>query len=224
MESTVAVKFSAVALLSLAALPALADQRITCESRNNHYQRCSINQPGYVTLERNLSSSTCRKGRNWDYDRREIWVDDGCRGEFLVHTYGNTHSESHHSDNHDAKVAAGVLVGAAILGAMVHNANKDDAQYRDDNYQGGRHTSYVPSWMVGTFQGYNPMYDAEIRMTVQSDGQVTAVSGNQTLRGWINSGQLHVQDAVFTISQSKNGFTTSQVGDSRNQVHYFRTQ
>ncbi len=227
--------------LALAAFStgALADYRVTCESRDNRYRTCPLEQAGYVTLERRLSNSGCVKGRDWDYDRREVWVDDGCRAEFEVHTYGSSRygsssgsrdhdsRSSHHDDrnsNHDAKVAAGVLLGAAILGAMAHNANKDDQRYRDPDYQGARHASYVPSWMVGTFNGYNPVYDVNVRMTVQSDGRVTALADGQTLNGWINGGQLHVGSEVFTINQSHDGFVTSQVGDHHNQVRYVRTR
>ncbi|RYE74638.1 MAG: DUF3011 domain-containing protein, partial [Oxalobacteraceae bacterium] len=187
---------------------ALADYDVTCESNDNQHQTCRLNQgSGYVTLDRNLSKADCRQGRNWDYDRREVWVDDGCRASFKVHTYGSD-NRSGRSDNHDAKVAAGVLVGAAILGAMAHHADKDDEKYRDDKYYGGRHSSYVPDWMVGTFVGYNPTYDASIRMTIGDDGQMSAVTNAQSLRGWINNGDLHVGDEVFTINRSGDGFVT----------------
>ncbi|KAB8198140.1 DUF3011 domain-containing protein [Lysobacter maris] len=210
---------------------ALADYRVTCESRDNRYQRCPLNQPGYVTMHRQLSNARCRKGRDWDYDRREVWVDDGCRAEFNVATYGHEHrrgsshgGSSRHDDHKDAKVAAGVLVGAAVLGALIHNANKHDAKYDDEGYQGARHNSYVPAWMVGTFTGYNPIHNASIRMTISRDGEMTAVADGQTLRGWVNGGELHVGSEVFTISQSRDGFVTSQVGDRHNQVHYHRTR
>nr|WP_298131212.1 DUF3011 domain-containing protein [uncultured Pseudoxanthomonas sp.] len=199
---------------------AFADDMITCESRNNQHQTCRINQSGYVTLDRQISRDSCQQGRNWDYNRREIWVDDGCRATFRVHTSG--HDGGGHDSNHDAKVVAGVLVGAAILGAMAHHADNDDDKYRDDNYHGSRHSSYVPDWMEGTFNGYNPTYGASIRMTINEDGQMTAVTNGRTLRGWVNNGELHIGNDVFTINRSGNGFVTSQVGDSYNQVRYSR--
>ena len=36
----------------------------------------------------------------------------------------------------------------------------------DDTYQGARHTSYVPGWMIGEFEGYNPTFNADIRMRI----------------------------------------------------------
>ena len=95
---------------------ALADYNITCESKGNRHNSCRLNQAGYVTLSRQLSGSSCRQGRDWDYDRREIWVDDGCRAEFKVHTYGNSGGSSSSSNT---ATAAGVIVGAALLGALI---------------------------------------------------------------------------------------------------------
>lgn len=210
-------------LLAAVLSDARADDFVTCESRDNRYQSCPLPRAGYVTLDRKLSGADCRQGRSWDYDRREIWVDDGCRGSFRVHDGGARHDDDDH-DNHDAKVAAGVLVGAAILGALVHNANKQDDRYSDDNYQGARHTSYVPSWMTGEFEGYNPIYGADIRMRIDNDGRMSAQARGQNLSGWVNGGQLNVGGSVFDVSQSRDGFVTTEVGDRQNEVRYRRVR
>jgi hypothetical protein len=201
---------------------ARADDVVTCESRNNRYQSCTLPRAGYVSLERTLSGSDCRQGRSWDYDRRQVWVDDGCRATFRVHDGGSRDDD--HGDNHDAKVAAGVLIGAAILGALVHNANKQDDRYDDDTYQGPRHSSYVPGWMVGEFEGYNPIYGADIRMRIDSDGRMSAQARGQNLSGWVNGGQLNVGSSVFDINQSRDGFVTTKVGDRQNEVRYRRVR
>jgi hypothetical protein len=217
-------------------MQARADYSVTCESRNNSYQRCPISQAGYVTLKRNLSKSNCVKGRNWDFDRREIWVDDGCRAQFNVATssysyrgdnYGN--NNSNHSGSSDGAKVAGALVGLAVLGAIVNNSqHKNDTRYRDDNYYGSRHSSYVPGWMQGSFEGYNPQYGATINLRVDSDGQVSgdadSRAGTARINGWISNEELHVGDSVFTINQTRDGFTTSEVGDHYNQVHYRRVR
>ncbi|HFB0255845.1 TPA: DUF3011 domain-containing protein [Neisseria gonorrhoeae] len=197
---------------------ARADDYVTCESRNDRYQSCSITTAGYVTLDRQLSSTSCTQGRTWDYNRREIWVDDGCRATFRVHTS----SSGHHGDDHDAKVAAGVLIGAAILGAIAHNANKKDDKYDDDRYQGARHSSYVPSWMIGTFEGYNAVYDRDVTLTITADGRATARTRDQTVDGWINDGRLNVGNTAFDIDPSRDGLVTTQVGDRQNEVRYRR--
>ena len=196
------------------------DDYVTCESRNDRYQSCPISTSAYVTLDRQLSSTSCVQGRSWDYNRREIWVDDGCRATFRVHTS----SSGHHEGNKDAKVAAGVLIGAAILGAIAANADKKDDKYDDDRYQGPRHTSYVPGWMIGTFEGYNPMYNSDVTLTIDSDGRARARSGGQTVNGWINDGRLNVGNTTFDIDQSRDGLVTSQVGDRHNEVRYRRVR
>ena len=201
---------------------ARADDVVTCESRNNRYQSCTLPRAGYVSLERTLSGAECRQGRSWDYDRRQVWVDDGCRATFRVHDGGSRDDD--HGDNHDAKVAAGVLIGAAILGAIAHNANKHDDRYDDDRYQGARHSSYVPSWMVGRFEGYNAVYDRDVTLTVSADGRATARTRDQTVSGWINDGRLNVGNTSFDIDQSRDGLVTTQVGDRHNEVRYRRVR
>lgn len=209
-----------LASATLIGFKAMADDYVTCESRNDRYQSCRISTAGYVTLDRQLSSTACRQGRTWDYNRREIWVDDGCRAQFRVHTS----SSGHHDSDHDAKVAAGVLVGAAILGAIAANHEKNEQKYDDSAYQGPRHSSYVPGWMVGTFEGYNPMYNADVTLMIESNGRATGRSRGQTINGWINDGRLNVGDTVFDIDQSRDGLVTSQVGDRQNEVRYRRVR
>jgi hypothetical protein len=198
-----------------------ADETVTCASENNQRQHCATSTHGYVTMTRQLSSSPCRQGQTWDYDRRGIWVDDGCRAEFRVESSDGDSKDS----NKNAKVAAGVLVGAAILGALISNKDHDDAyKYKDDKYYGSQHTSYVPGWMVGTFHGYNPMYGADVVMTIREDGRVTADSNGQAITGYINDERLHAGNAIFNISRTRDGFVTSQEGERHNEVVYRRTR
>jgi Protein of unknown function (DUF3011) len=226
-KTMIATCTSLLALGSLSwPMQARADYTVNCESRNNSYQRCPISQAGYVRLSRNLSRSDCVKGRNWDFDRREIWVDDGCRAQFTVSTssYSN-----HGGGSSDGAKVAGALVGLAVLGAIVNNnQHKNDTRYRDDSYQGSRHSSYVPGWMVGTFEGYNPQYGASITLTIDNDGQARASTrgrdGSDRFDGWITNQELHFGESVFDVNQTRDGFTTSEVGDHYNQVHYRRVR
>jgi hypothetical protein len=72
--------FSCLAVYS----PAFADQTVRCESENFTYKRCPVETGGEVRLVRQLSDAACRRGDTWGYDRRGIWVDEGCAGEFQV--------------------------------------------------------------------------------------------------------------------------------------------
>ena len=212
----------AAALALLMTTPALADYTIRCGSDGNRYRTCRLNEPGYVSIERKISGASCDKGRSWDFNRREIWVDNGCEADFRVETQGP--SQSGGTDNSRAAAAAvGVLAGAVILGALAHNKDHvDDEKYRDENYQGSRHTSYVPQWMVGHFSGYNPMYGADVKMRINEDGRVVAHARGEEIRGYINDERLHVGNTVFRIDQTREGFVTHQVGDRHNEVRYRR--
>ncbi len=197
-----------------------ADYTVRCGSVGGHHNTCRLSQPGYVTLARKISGASCDQGRSWDYDRREIWVDRGCEADFRVDTYDDSSSGTR-----DAAKVVGAVAAIAILGALAANKdNVDDARYRDDNYYGPRHTSYVPGWMVGTFRGYNPQYGVDVEMRIDSDGRMTARTGGQTLRGWVNDRELHVGGAVFSIDQTREGFITAQRGERFNEVRYRRVQ
>ena len=59
---------------------------VRCESYNSQYAECQFCANGVVRLGRQLSESACIQGRTWDYDgaRGRIWVDRGCRAEFVI--------------------------------------------------------------------------------------------------------------------------------------------
>jgi hypothetical protein len=58
--------------------------RVTCESSDNRREYCRTNTSGGVRLVDRLSKSSCELGRDWDWDRDGIWVDNGCRAVFEV--------------------------------------------------------------------------------------------------------------------------------------------
>lgn len=75
------------ALLATATRPARAqqqDQVITCASEDGHRHYCDADTRGGVSLGRQHSESPCVQGRSWGYDRRGIWVDRGCRADFVL--------------------------------------------------------------------------------------------------------------------------------------------
>lgn len=211
--------FTLTSLIMLTSPLATADEVVTCKSNGYKYTRCSTIKAGYVTLKKQLSSTSCQQGRTWDYDRRGIWVDDGCKGEFLVETYGNGNK----SNSSDAKAAAGLLIGAILLGALTSSSDvEDEYKYKDDDYYGSRHTSYVPDWMVGKFEGYNADYGKNVSLTIKSNGKVKARSSGQNASGWINDERLHIGGVVFDIEKNRRGFITSQKGVPHNEVIYRR--
>lgn len=59
------------------------NNRVLCESINSRHTTCPIPLGAKVQLTRQLSRSSCNN--NWGYNRREIWVSNGCRAEFSVY-------------------------------------------------------------------------------------------------------------------------------------------
>jgi hypothetical protein len=55
---------------------------VLCESRDFRRSYCPIGRAHDVRLVRQTSNSPCTQGRTWGYDGRQIWVDQGCAGEF----------------------------------------------------------------------------------------------------------------------------------------------
>ena len=58
---------------------------LTCSSNRGDRVYCEVETRGRrVDMVRQISGSPCRLGETWGYDRRGIWVDRGCRAEFVV--------------------------------------------------------------------------------------------------------------------------------------------
>jgi len=57
---------------------------ITCSSTNGRRATCGADTSRGVTMLRELGGSRCEEGFSWGYNRREIWVDRGCRAEFAL--------------------------------------------------------------------------------------------------------------------------------------------
>jgi len=199
MKSVITITVSAILLAAATfSSPVMADQTIKCKSEHFDYRKCRIDTHGYVRLSRQLSKTNCRQGQNWDFDRRGIWVDDGCAAEFVVESRA--------------------LIAAA---ASSSNHDKHD-RYRDDNYGHGGHSSYVPGWMVGDFSGYNLQYGSEVEMHISSDGRVRARVNGASLNAYVNDQRLYVGNSEFYINRAGDGFNTVQVDDRSNKVHYSR--
>ncbi|HZR82802.1 MAG TPA: DUF3011 domain-containing protein [Candidatus Binatia bacterium] len=58
---------------------------VNCTSRDYSYNHCDIPMWGRrVSIRRQLSRQTCRRGDNWGVDWSGIWVDRGCSAIFWV--------------------------------------------------------------------------------------------------------------------------------------------
>ena len=60
-------------------------QTFACNSDNMRRHSCYVEtRGGEVRLVRQLSDAACTKGYSWGTNRRGIWVDHGCRADFVV--------------------------------------------------------------------------------------------------------------------------------------------
>ncbi|MEO8727323.1 MAG: DUF3011 domain-containing protein [Acidobacteriaceae bacterium] len=59
-------------------------QQINCSSESGGRKTCNIDTRGGVQMIRQRSGSPCIQGRTWGYNRNSIWVDKGCRADFIV--------------------------------------------------------------------------------------------------------------------------------------------
>lgn len=72
--------------LSMLALPQAfaAEQHITCGSINYGYNYCRIRTDGRARIAHQISHKPCINGDSWGYDNMGVWVDKGCRADFVV--------------------------------------------------------------------------------------------------------------------------------------------
>lgn len=60
------------------------EQRVRCESKNGRRANCDADLHGYRLVDvKEISHTDCDVGRNFGYDDRGVWVERGCRGEFV---------------------------------------------------------------------------------------------------------------------------------------------
>jgi len=64
-------------------------QAVTCSSDDGDRHYCNIDTSRGVQLTRQISGSPCIQNSTWGFDNRGVWVDRGCRAEFLAGGYSN---------------------------------------------------------------------------------------------------------------------------------------
>ena len=75
--------FNALLIVLAVAAIAAADTTIRCESEGGRHE-CRFYGPADVGLSRQLSHTACVEGRSWGVSGNHIWVDRGCRADFLI--------------------------------------------------------------------------------------------------------------------------------------------
>ena len=61
-------------------------QTFKCESVDGYPRFCRLPfQASRIDMRRQLSSTRCEQGYNWGWQRDGVWVERGCRAEFIVY-------------------------------------------------------------------------------------------------------------------------------------------
>jgi hypothetical protein len=60
-------------------------QSLRCESQDGRWHHCDAWIRRGARLVRTVSGAPCIQGQSWGWDRSGIWVDRGCRADFLVY-------------------------------------------------------------------------------------------------------------------------------------------
>lgn len=67
-----------------------AQKSVKCESHDGKRNTCDADLRGYRIQDvREISRTDCDIGRNFGYDDRGVWVDEGCRAQFLFTRVGD---------------------------------------------------------------------------------------------------------------------------------------
>jgi len=80
----------AAAFATSSSAPAHAQQgygpppKVTCSSNNGKRNYCNVGGSYDVRHVRQISGSPCIQGSTWGVDRGGLWVDRGCRAEFII--------------------------------------------------------------------------------------------------------------------------------------------
>lgn len=180
-------------------------RRIVCESKDYRYEYCRIPTQGRVRLKEKISHSPCIEGQTWGYDRRGIWVDEGCSGVFVVER-GRRGDNDRNDEDKD---------GLAGLGEALANLDKssDENQHSRDN---------VPDWAIGTFRGYNPVYNTDVELTITPEGKAFGFANGVRREGYYRNNQLRFGNTTFYLERERNGFLATRAGNSRHQVRYYQ--
>jgi hypothetical protein len=73
-------------------------QSLYCASDDGGRNFCQVDARGGVRLVKQRSGAACQEGYSWGADDRGIWVDHGCRADFVARGRGQASDEGHHQE------------------------------------------------------------------------------------------------------------------------------
>lgn len=186
------------------------EQTISCNSDNGRYNFCRADTDGHVELIRqHHRSSNCDEGRDWGSNNGGVWVNHGCRAEFRV---GENHDD--HKNNHPRTKAIAIgaaAIGALALGAMLLKNNQNGAAAQNE-----------VSWGIGSFTGYDATERSNVDLDIAENGSLTGHAGNNNFSGSFDGQYLQAGRHQFSVMQSGDGFTATDVQNPNHRVSFHR--
>lgn len=162
--------------MGCSALESASAEDIMCQSRSGQHITCDADASDGVILLTQLSDAGCYEGSTWGYNRREIWVANGCRAVFRTGAQEHSAVKEHGRVESGASGSAGAIAGLALaLGAAaaIHNAREDDDD-DDDDYRYHDYSRYRGRTAQVTCESINDGYN-ECRADVGRRGSVHMV-------------------------------------------------
>lgn len=142
-------------------------ERVTCASAGRRV-RCRADTRQEVRLVRQLSDAECREGSTWGTDPGFIWVDRGCRAEFLVGRGDSGRQETVQCESRGGFTrceARFTRRGVRLVRQLSQAACTEDVTWGYD-----RNGIWVDNGCRGIFEAGDPVAGAGERVTCASDG------------------------------------------------------
>ncbi|RUM37188.1 MAG: hypothetical protein DSY57_04530 [Desulfobulbus sp.] len=83
-------------------------------------------------------------------------------------------------------------------------------------------TTTVPSWAIGTFQGYDQQSNSDIELTITPSGQVYGDEDGHKVNGSFTGRLLEIDGTRYTIKPNRNGLIAIRDDNYHTQIHYVR--
>jgi hypothetical protein len=106
-----------------------------CESNDSRMNYCDVDTRYGVRLLTQHSRAACIEGRTWGWDRRGVWVTDGCRAQFQVGGYG--HDDRYGYRNGDPRYRYDDPYGYGNAYARTLTCSSNDNRYNFCRIGGG---------------------------------------------------------------------------------------
>lgn len=131
MRHSIAVLALTLLLVPTVATP--AEFKVICESTGHDHHYCPVDTSEGVTLDHQLSHAGCWQGDTWGYDRKGIWVSNGCQAEFVVGTSDQSQSAAPTQRSGEQKGGgkAGAIIGGLLAAGVIAAIAANQADSND---------------------------------------------------------------------------------------------